>query len=186
MDQLVHWVRVDSSGLDRPQLPGDRPVNSMAVPMMLLCLVDQLTEGRAELAEKYRELGDWCVCQILQHVQVCAEHHLYTDAAFHRCSVSMSVYTQTVFYFSVSRFLLLLIREMERPFLRMCRWRERSCQAVRDAYRTQVVHQGLKITFFSTVICVSVCLPLSLSVCLSITDKVCWWTLLQHGSIYTL
>ncbi|TSL97328.1 N-acylglucosamine 2-epimerase [Bagarius yarrelli] len=69
MDQLVRWVRVDSSGLGRPQLPGDRPVNSMAVPMMLLCLVDQLTEGRAELAEKYRELGDWCVCQILQHVQ---------------------------------------------------------------------------------------------------------------------
>lgn len=74
MDLLVHWVRVDSSGLGRPQLPGDCPVNSMAVPMMLLCLVDQLTEGRAELAEKYSELGDWCVSQILQHVQVCDEN----------------------------------------------------------------------------------------------------------------
>lgn len=71
MDQLVHWVRVDSSGLGRPQLPGDRPVNSMAVPMMLLCLVSQLTEGRADVAEKYSQLGDWCVSQILQHVQVC-------------------------------------------------------------------------------------------------------------------
>lgn len=78
MDLLAHWVRVDSSGLGRPQLPGDRTVNSMAVPMMLLCLVDQLTEGRAELAKKYKELGDWCVSQILQHVQVC-EENIMTD-----------------------------------------------------------------------------------------------------------
>lgn len=71
MSQLIHWVRVDSSGLGRPQLPGDTPVNIMAVPMMLLCLVQQLTEERGqEVAEKYREVGDWCVKQILQHVQV--------------------------------------------------------------------------------------------------------------------
>ena len=71
MSQLIHWVRVDSSDLGRPQLPGDTPVNIMAVPMMLLCLVQQLTEERGqEVAEKYREVGDWCVKQILQHVQV--------------------------------------------------------------------------------------------------------------------
>lgn len=78
MDQLVHWVRVDSSGLGRPRLAGDQPVNSMAVPMMLLCLVDQLTEGRGKLEQKYRELGDWCVSQILQHVQVC-ENTFFKD-----------------------------------------------------------------------------------------------------------
>lgn len=70
MDKLVHWVRVDPSGLGRPQLSGDRPVNGMAVPMMLLCLVEQLSEGRAGEAEKYSELGSWCVQQILQHIQV--------------------------------------------------------------------------------------------------------------------
>ncbi|KAL2103750.1 hypothetical protein ACEWY4_000618 [Coilia grayii] len=69
MDQLVHWVRVDPSGLGRPQMPGDPPVNSMAVPMMLLCLLNQLSEGRPVLAQKYGELGDWCVKQILQHIQ---------------------------------------------------------------------------------------------------------------------
>ncbi|XP_010873907.1 N-acylglucosamine 2-epimerase [Esox lucius] len=70
MDQLVHWVRVDSSGLGRPQLPGDTPVCSMAVPMMLLCLVQQLTEGRSgEQVDKYQEVGSWCVKQILQHLQ---------------------------------------------------------------------------------------------------------------------
>lgn len=71
MDQLVHWVRVDPSGLGKPQLSGDTPVCSMAVPMMLLCLVQQLTEARSgEEVDKYREVGGWCVKQILQHLQV--------------------------------------------------------------------------------------------------------------------
>lgn len=71
MEQLIYWVQVDPSGLGRPRLPGDVATNSMAVPMMLLCLVQQLTEGRDhEAAQKYRELGSWCVAQILQHVQV--------------------------------------------------------------------------------------------------------------------
>ncbi|XP_023812865.1 N-acylglucosamine 2-epimerase isoform X1 [Oryzias latipes] len=70
MEQLIYWVQVDPSGLGRPRLPGDVATNSMAVPMMLLCLVRQLTEGRDhEAAQKYRELGSWCVAQILQHVQ---------------------------------------------------------------------------------------------------------------------
>ncbi|XP_012675569.1 N-acylglucosamine 2-epimerase [Clupea harengus] len=69
MDQLVHWVRVDPSGLGRPPMPGDPPVNSMAVPMMLLCLVNQLSEGRPAVAQKYAEMADWCVKQILQHIQ---------------------------------------------------------------------------------------------------------------------
>lgn len=71
MKQLIYWVQKDSSGLGRPQLPGDIPINSMAVPMMLLCLVQQLVEGRGqEVVQKYRELGNWCVQQILQHIQV--------------------------------------------------------------------------------------------------------------------
>lgn len=71
MEQLIFWVREDSSGLGRPKLPGDVPTNSMAVPMMLLCLVQQLTEGRGpEVCQKYAELGGWCVQQILQHIQV--------------------------------------------------------------------------------------------------------------------
>ncbi|XP_017260260.1 N-acylglucosamine 2-epimerase [Kryptolebias marmoratus] len=69
MEQLICWVRVDPSGLGRPQLPGDVPTNSMAVPMMLLCLVQQVCEGRPDARQKYAELGSWCVRQILQHVQ---------------------------------------------------------------------------------------------------------------------
>ncbi|KAJ3605406.1 hypothetical protein NHX12_027453 [Muraenolepis orangiensis] len=70
MDHVIHWVRVDPSELGRTQLSGAEPVNSMAVPMMLLCLVQQLTEERDhDLVEKYRETGNWCVKQILQHIQ---------------------------------------------------------------------------------------------------------------------
>lgn len=71
MEQLIYWVQVDPSGLGRPQLPGEVPINSLSVPMMLMCLVQQLTEGRGqEVAQKYKELGNWCVEQILQHIQV--------------------------------------------------------------------------------------------------------------------
>ncbi|XP_063320157.1 N-acylglucosamine 2-epimerase [Pelmatolapia mariae] len=70
MEQLIYWVQVDPSGLGRPQLPGEVPINSLSVPMMLMCLVQQLTEGRGqEVAQKYKELGNWCVQQILQHIQ---------------------------------------------------------------------------------------------------------------------
>ncbi|XP_003454289.2 N-acylglucosamine 2-epimerase isoform X2 [Oreochromis niloticus] len=70
MEQLIYWVQVDPSGLGRPQLPGEVPINSLSVPMMLMCLVQQITEGRGqEVSQKYKELGIWCVQQILQHIQ---------------------------------------------------------------------------------------------------------------------
>lgn len=70
MAQVIRWVREDPSGLGRPQLPGDCPANSMAVPMMLLCLVQQVSEGRGlEVIDRYADVSGWCVQQILQHVQ---------------------------------------------------------------------------------------------------------------------
>ncbi|XP_061910153.1 N-acylglucosamine 2-epimerase isoform X1 [Entelurus aequoreus] len=70
MAQLIFWVRVDPKGLGRPELAGDTPTSSMAVPMMLLCLVQQITDSREQdVVLKYMELGSWCVQQILQHIQ---------------------------------------------------------------------------------------------------------------------
>ncbi|XP_016014314.2 N-acylglucosamine 2-epimerase isoform X4 [Rousettus aegyptiacus] len=69
MDQIVRWVREDPSGLGRPQLPGALASASMAVPMMLLNLVEQLGESDEDLVGNYAELGDWCAQRILQHVQ---------------------------------------------------------------------------------------------------------------------
>jgi len=70
MEQVTRWVREDPAGLGRPQLSGAEEVNSMAVPMMLLCLIDQLGEGDPEMCQKYQELGAWSVQRILQHLQV--------------------------------------------------------------------------------------------------------------------
>ncbi|XP_057351860.1 N-acylglucosamine 2-epimerase isoform X6 [Manis pentadactyla] len=69
MDEIVHWVREDPSELGRSWLSGTPASESMAVPMMLLNLVDQLGEAAEELARSYAELGDWCAQRILQHVQ---------------------------------------------------------------------------------------------------------------------
>ncbi|XP_067881740.1 N-acylglucosamine 2-epimerase isoform X2 [Heterodontus francisci] len=69
MEQVARWVREDPAGLGRPELPGAEAVNSMAVPMMLLCLVDQLGEKDAEVGQRLRDLGAWSVQQILQHLQ---------------------------------------------------------------------------------------------------------------------
>lgn len=61
MDQIVHWVRKDPSGLGRPWLSGAPASESMAVPMMLLNLVEEIQE----LAGNCVELGNWCVQRIL-------------------------------------------------------------------------------------------------------------------------
>lgn len=66
----MHWVREDPSELGRPLLAGAIPHDSMAVPMMLLNLVDQLSEGDAEAASRFSELGGWSAQRILMHVQV--------------------------------------------------------------------------------------------------------------------
>lgn len=76
MDEIVHWMREDPSGLGRSWLSGTPASESMAVPMMLLNLVDQLGEAAEELARSYAELGDWCAQRILQHVQVGGRRHL--------------------------------------------------------------------------------------------------------------
>ncbi|XP_058028385.1 N-acylglucosamine 2-epimerase [Ahaetulla prasina] len=69
MEAIVHWVREDPSKLGRPQLAGAVPHDSMAVPMMLLNLVDQLSEGDVEVANHFKELDNWSAQKILSHLQ---------------------------------------------------------------------------------------------------------------------
>uniref|UniRef100_UPI00358EE092 N-acylglucosamine 2-epimerase isoform X2 n=1 Tax=Myxine glutinosa TaxID=7769 RepID=UPI00358EE092 len=88
MKHIVHWVRIDSSGLGKPALSGSVRHSAMAVPMILLCLIEQLekttnkdggapdtsTDGVGHGMEEdhgldLRELGQWCEDQILLHVQ---------------------------------------------------------------------------------------------------------------------
>ncbi|XP_029465521.1 N-acylglucosamine 2-epimerase isoform X2 [Rhinatrema bivittatum] len=69
MDEIIRWVRQDPSELGRPALRGTVPTNAMAVPMMLLCLVQQLEEADEAMGVKYSEVGGWAVQQIQQHLQ---------------------------------------------------------------------------------------------------------------------
>ncbi|XP_044539075.1 N-acylglucosamine 2-epimerase [Gracilinanus agilis] len=69
MDQIIYWVRVDPTGLGQLELSGSPMADSMAVPMMVLNLVDQLGEDDDKLTRKFAELGDWCTQDILKHLQ---------------------------------------------------------------------------------------------------------------------
>ncbi|XP_043830258.1 N-acylglucosamine 2-epimerase [Dromiciops gliroides] len=69
MDQIIYWVRVDPTDLGQPQLSGSPEADSMAVPMMLLNLVDQLGEDDDMMTRKYSEVGEWCAQDILKHLQ---------------------------------------------------------------------------------------------------------------------
>ncbi|XP_077976850.1 N-acylglucosamine 2-epimerase-like [Glandiceps talaboti] len=67
--KIQHWVMVDDTELGRPKLSGTRPVNGLAIPMMLLYLIDELTWDDITLANEFTDLQDWTVQQALQHVQ---------------------------------------------------------------------------------------------------------------------
>ena len=70
MTHILHWVRQDDSGLGREKLAGNTPVSTLAVPMMLLCLIDQLTTMDPALAASYDETEQWCLKEVAKHVQV--------------------------------------------------------------------------------------------------------------------
>ncbi|EDO37790.1 predicted protein [Nematostella vectensis] len=69
LSRLIHWARVDDSDLGLTKLAGDKPVNSMAVPMMMLCVIDNVCAGNQALRSDYAVHEDWATQQILQHVQ---------------------------------------------------------------------------------------------------------------------
>lgn len=69
MSKIIHWVRVDDSELGRPKLAGNSQVNSMAIPMMVMCLLLELTSLDASLADGYKEPQEWAIQQLQAHVQ---------------------------------------------------------------------------------------------------------------------
>ncbi|PVD24610.1 hypothetical protein C0Q70_15094 [Pomacea canaliculata] len=69
MKQILHWVLVDDSGLGRKKLAGNMPADTLAVPMMLLCLIEQLTTMDPDLASSYADTEQWCLSQVTKHVQ---------------------------------------------------------------------------------------------------------------------
>ena len=70
MEHIEDWVRGPRPDWARPSLEGSTPTNSLAVPMMLLALVNQLVMMDRELEGAYTELTEYCVKALLDHIQV--------------------------------------------------------------------------------------------------------------------
>lgn len=68
MDKIVGWIQAHGEGLGRPKLPGDKPVSSLAIPMMTLCIIDQMKTMDSSLC--YDDLTQWALQDALKHVQV--------------------------------------------------------------------------------------------------------------------
>ena len=68
MDKIVGWIQAHGEGLGRPKLPGDKPVSSLAIPMMTLCIIDQMKTMDSSLCYDY--LTQWALQDALKHVQV--------------------------------------------------------------------------------------------------------------------
>ncbi|WAR16244.1 RENBP-like protein, partial [Mya arenaria] len=71
MDKIIYWVREDPTDLlfGYPPMAGEPEVNPLNVPMMILCLVDQMETMDTELSERYAEIAEWSVNQIRAHIQ---------------------------------------------------------------------------------------------------------------------
>ncbi|XP_020629032.1 N-acylglucosamine 2-epimerase-like [Orbicella faveolata] len=67
---VTHWARVDDAELGRPKLSGQEAANPLAVPMMLLYVIDEVCRDDGELRQTYCEDEEWAVQQILKHLQI--------------------------------------------------------------------------------------------------------------------
>ena len=67
---VTHWARIDDTQLGRPKLSGQEEVNPLAVPMMVLYVIDEVCRDEERLQNIYSEDEEWAVQQILKHLQV--------------------------------------------------------------------------------------------------------------------
>ena len=67
---VTHWARIDDTQLGRPKLSGQEAANPLAVPMMLLYVIDEVCREDDELRQACIEDEEWAVQQILKHLQV--------------------------------------------------------------------------------------------------------------------
>nr|KAG5711456.1 hypothetical protein BaRGS_025883 [Batillaria attramentaria] len=69
MARILYWVREDDTDLGREKLAGNSPCSTLAVPMMLLCLIGQMTTMDPILAGQYADTERWCLSEVTKHVQ---------------------------------------------------------------------------------------------------------------------
>ena len=59
---------MDDSVFGRPKLAGSSPVNAMSIPMMVICVLNELCQDDRELTLQYEEEMKWAVNEVLKHV----------------------------------------------------------------------------------------------------------------------
>lgn len=70
MDKIVYWVTEDNTEIIGTPLEGSPVASSLAVPMMVLCIINQIETMDGSLAEIYNKTTDWAVQEIMKHVKV--------------------------------------------------------------------------------------------------------------------
>ena len=88
MAKIEHWATVDDSELVGPKLEGAVAVNSLGVPMMVLCVIDQLLTVDEGLAARLKVTSDWAIQRIRSHVQVIDLSTLCRIYCFHNVIVT--------------------------------------------------------------------------------------------------
>ena len=68
LSQVIHWIRVDDSGLGIPKLEGAPPSEELGRPMMLLNVLSEFCGQDEGLREKYAADLEWSIQAILRHV----------------------------------------------------------------------------------------------------------------------
>lgn len=68
LQQLIHWICFDDTGLGLPRLSGAPATRELGRPMMLLNVVSEFCGSDSNLRVKYMEQLLWSTQTILQHV----------------------------------------------------------------------------------------------------------------------
>lgn len=70
MQNIKHWCMVDDTSLGRDVLSGCNPISTLAVPLMALCICEQMQTCGIEwehMSIDSQKLEDWAVANILLH-----------------------------------------------------------------------------------------------------------------------
>lgn len=70
MAKILYWTYEDSTDLGYSLLKNSGEIKTLAVPIMLLCLADQLITVDLDSDGTYSKLSERCSLEILKHIQV--------------------------------------------------------------------------------------------------------------------
>ena len=70
MSTIVRWMKEDDSDLGHLALKADKSTSSLANPVMLMCLIDQMRKTIPEIVKTYEKLEEECCLEIIGHIQV--------------------------------------------------------------------------------------------------------------------